>query len=227
MPHIHPLEPIAVVALAALLYYIRRKQKQGGKTPAGTTGGTKLNRARTAEEIYMDMRRQGLETTPQNLGRGLKGTEPYGLLMEMGVQISVVTLVCFIDGDANVYYKTGGGMIGGSSHESVRKAAKAFVALAARVVPKMTKTTEFPLPGMDRVRFYVLTPEGVFTVETNRQALSNAKGELGALFYAGQKVVTEMRQVHEEKQEERKGDRKGAMPGGDGPTDVDPALFDS
>lgn len=226
MAHIHPLEPIAVIALAVILIYMRRKQKQRAQAPAGTSGSAKLGRARTAEEIYMDMRRQALETTPQNLGREPKGTEPYGLLMEMGVQITVVTLVCFVDGDANVYHKTGGGMIGGSSHQSVRKAAKAFVALAARALPKMTKTTDFPLPGMDRVRFYVLTPQGVFTAETNRQALSNAKSELGALFYAGQEVVTEMRQVQEQKQEEKKADRKVVVPGGDRPMDGDPAVLD-
>jgi len=209
MTHIHPLEPIAVIALAIIFFYMRRKQKRAELAAAGPIGGSKLGRARTAEEIFMDMRRQALTTTPQNLGRGLKETEPYGLLMEMGIQISVVTLVCFVDGDANVYHKTGGGMIGGSAHESVRKAAKAFVALAARAVPKMTKTTDFPLPGSDRVRFYVLTPQGVFTTEANRQALTNPKSELGALFYAGQEVVAEMRQVQEEREEDRKQERRG------------------
>jgi len=209
MAHIHPLEPIAVIVLVIVFLYMRRKQKQRAElAAAGPLGGSKLGRARTAEEIFMDMRRQALGTTPQNLGRGPKETEPYGLLMEMGVQISVVTLVCFVDGDANVYHKTGGGMIGGSAHESVRKAARAFVALAAKAVPKMTKTTDFPLPGSDRVRFYVLTPQGVFTTEANRQALTNPKSELGALFYAGQEVVAEMRQVQEEREQERKQDRR-------------------
>ncbi|HEV8583222.1 MAG TPA: hypothetical protein VGX68_29490 [Thermoanaerobaculia bacterium] len=214
MPHIHPLEPIAVIVLVVIFFYLRRKQKQGGKPSAGA----RPNRARTAEEIYMDMRREALATTPQNLGREPKGTEPYGLLMEMAIHISAMTLVSFADGDANVYYKNGGGMVGGSSHESVRKAAKAFVALAARALPKMTKmtkTADYPLPGIEKVRFYVLTPQGVFTTETNRQALSNPRSELGALFYAGQEVVSEMRQVQEQKQGEKKPDRKVMVPGGD------------
>jgi hypothetical protein len=159
----------------------------------------------------MDSRSQALATKPQNLGLELKGNEVYGLLMEMGIQISVVTLVCFVDGDANVYYKSGGGMIGGISHENVRNAAKAFVARAPRTLPKMVKITDFPLPGPDKVRFYALTPQGVFTTETNRQALANAKSELGALFYSGQEVVTQMRQVQEQKQEEKKQDQRPAM----------------
>jgi len=209
MAHIHPLEPIAVIVLAIIFIYMRRKQKQQAELAAADPmGGNKLGRARTAEEIFMDMRRRALATTPQSLGRGPKETEPFGVLMEMGVQISVVTLVCFADGEANVYHKTGGGMIGGHAHESVRKAAKTFVALAAKALPKMTKTTDFPLPGSDRVRFYTLTPQGVFTSELNRQALTNPKSELGALFYAGQEVVAEMRQVQEQREEEKRQDRR-------------------
>jgi hypothetical protein len=210
MENIHPLQPLAVIVLIVIFLYIRRRQKQKAEAEVQATFA-KPNRARTAEEIYMDMRRQALATTPQNLGRDPKGTEPYGLLMEMGIQISVVTLVCFVDGDANVYYKTGGGMIGGSHHESVRQAAKAFVALASKALPKMVKATDYPLPGMDKVRFYVLTPQGVFTTETNRQTLANPKSELGALFYQGQEVVAEMRQIQEQKQEEKK--PKGPVPG--------------
>jgi hypothetical protein len=210
--HIHPLEPIAVIVLAAILIYMRWKQKRAEQAAAGPAEDAELSRARTAEEIYMVMRRQALATTPQNLGRGPKETEPYGVLMEMGVQISVVTLVCFVDGDANVYHKTGGGMIGGSAHESVRKAARTFVALAAKALPRLTKTTDYPLPGADRVRFYVLTPQGIFTTETNRQALANPRSELGALFYAGQEVVAQMRQVQEQREEEKRQERRGPVP---------------
>jgi hypothetical protein len=212
MEHIHPLQPIAVIALIAIFLYIRWRQKQKAEAEVQATFA-KPNRARTAEEIYMDMRRKALATTPQNLGRDPKSTEPYGLLMELGIQISVVTLVCFVDGDANVYYKTGGGMVGGSHHESVRKAAKAFVALASKALPKMVKTTDYPLPGMDKIRFYALTPQGVFTTETSRQSMATPRSELGALFYQGQEVVAQMRQIQEEKQGEKKKEPKVPVPG--------------
>src|SRR5262245_43410641 len=211
MAHIQLWEPIAVIVLTVLFLWFRRKQKQKAEAEARAAAARPM-RARTAEEIYMDMRRQAFATTAQNLGRDPKGSEPYGLLMEMGIQISVVTLVCFVDGDANVYYKTGGGMIGGLSHEDVRNASKAFVALAPKALPKMVKTTDFPLPGMDKVRFYVLTPQGVFTTETSRQTLANPKSELGALFYSGQEVVAQMRQIQEQKQEEKEKDKKPAVP---------------
>jgi hypothetical protein len=223
MEHIHPLQLILFLALIGVFVFMQWKKKQAARPAKGPSGPAKPNRARTAEEIYMDLRRKALATTPQNLGRDPKSTEPYGLLMEMGIQISVVTLVCFADGDANVYHKTGGGMIGGSSHESVRKTAKAFIDLAPKALPKMIKTADFPLPGPDRVRFYALTPQGVFTTETNRQALADPRSDLGALFYAGQEVVAEMRQVQEQKQEERRQDQRPAA----APPPPDPAVSNS
>jgi hypothetical protein len=119
--------------------------------------------------------------------------------MELGIPNSVVTLACFADGDAGLYYKSGGGMKGGIGHEAVRKVAKEFVTLARQAVPKMLRTTSFPLPGPDRVRFYVLTAQGILTTETDRETLGETEGELSVLFYAGQEVVTQMRQVQEQR----------------------------
>lgn len=217
MEHIHPLQPIAVIVLIGIFLYTRWKKKQAEKPPQfgawdGRTKAAATKPKETPEEAFMRLRRRALETTALNLGLDPKSTEPYGLVMEMGIQISVVTLVCFADGDASVYYKTGGGMVGGIAQESVRKVAKTFVGLAPKALPKMIRTTDFPLPGADRVRFYVLTPQGVFTTETTRQNLTNPKSELGALFYSGQEVVAEMRQVQEQKQEERK-ELRAKVPG--------------
>jgi hypothetical protein len=213
MEHIHPLQVIAVIVLAAVFFYMRWKKKQAEKAalaPApGANGRPKAVKPKeTAEETYMKMRQRAFDTTPVNIGMDPQGTEPYGVVMEMGIQISVVTLAAFADGDASVYYKSGGGMVGGISHESVRAAAKAFTALAPKAVSKMIRTTTYPLPGPDRVRFYILTPQAIFTTETNRQALTNPQSDLGALFYAGQEVVAQMRQVQEQKQEEKKQDHK-------------------
>ena len=161
----------------------------------------------------MDLRRKALETSPLHLGPAgdVKEDEAYGLLMEMGIGNTVMTLASFANGDASVYYKNGGGMVGGSSHEPIRKAAKDFVLLAQKALPRMKKTTDYPAPSPESVRFYALTPQGVFTTETNRQALTNAKSELGALFYRGQEVVTQMRQVQEQRQDEKRQDQRPAV----------------
>jgi hypothetical protein len=90
-------------------------------------------------------------------------------------------------------------MKGGGSHENVRRAARQFIALSHKALPRMTKTDSHPLPEPEKVRFYVLTQKGIFTTEANRQALGGSENELSALFYSGQDVVGQMRQVQEEK----------------------------
>lgn len=199
--HIYPWEVISIILLVAGLIYFRRKNNPQPATRVDPVTGrrtpAKVNQ--TPEEAYMDLRRQAIETDPKRLALPgeRKPEDVFGVVMEMGISSSVVTLACFADGDARVYYKTGGGMIGGISHENVRVAAKDLVARAQRAQGRMIKTTTFPTPADDRVRFYVLTGRGVLTTETTRQALGERQGELTSLFASGQEVVAQMRQVEE------------------------------
>lgn len=209
MQHIHPLEPIAVIVLIVILVFMKKKQKaQATKTQAKKTPPAAVaSRAKAAREVespeavYMSLRRQALGQTPESLSLERQAGEPYGVLMEMGIPNSVITLACFANGDAGIYYKTGGGMKGGKAHESVRNVVQEFLAQAKEALPRMIPTTNHPAPDADRVRFYVLTPEGLFTTETDRYALADSENALSALFYSGQAVVTEMRQVQEQKQQ--------------------------
>jgi hypothetical protein len=206
-----PLETTALIGLTAAFLYYRWRQKkaaegpgkpQPGAGPAARSGPAKP--VKTPAEVYMGLRKEALETSPMNVGMAgqIQDDEPYGMLMEMSVANSVVTLACFGSGDASVYYQTGGGMVGGVSHEPVRKAAKEFVAQAQKALPRMKKTVDYPLPGPDSVRFYVLTPKGAFTTETSRQSLGESQNALSALFYSGQEVVSQMRQVQEDRRAE-------------------------
>ncbi|HYN19759.1 MAG TPA: hypothetical protein VE078_02285 [Thermoanaerobaculia bacterium] len=214
MNHIKPWQPIAVILLAVVLWYMRKKKMDGGATTfagqppwAASTRPAVTKVVETPEVIYMNLRQEALAKSPERMGlpSDLKDDEPFGVLMEMAMPGDVVTLAGFADGDAGVYYKTGGGMKGGIFHDNVRKAAKEFVALSATALPKMLKTTSFPLPGADKVRFYILTRKGIFTTEAPRQILGTAKNDLSALFYSGQEVVAQMRQAQEDKAQQRSG----------------------
>lgn len=206
MEHIHPIQVIGVIILAVALWYVR-KQKLAAKGPAkGAPGGpTRAERpARPVdppEVVYANLRKRAFETSPQNLGPAgdVKEDEAYGLVMEMGIADSVLTLACFADGDAGLYYQSGGGMKGGGAHENVRKAAKEFLALSQKVIPRMTRTTSQPLPEPGKVRFYALTPKGLLTAEVDRESLGESQSPFAALFYAGQEVVAQMRQVQAQK----------------------------
>ena len=96
-------------------------------------------------------------------------------------------------------------MKGGLAHESVRKASQELIALAEKALPKMTRYTGQAIPGPGRVRFYVLTPRGPVTAETDREALADPGNPLGPLFYSGQEVVSQMREVQEQRRAEMAG----------------------
>lgn len=229
--HVNPYQFTATVILCIALWYIRRKKKQeegpklgprfGGSAPSVQ----KVVKVKEPPEVvYMNIRTKILETSRESLGLpGEPGEanrmEPYGLVMEMGIADSAVMLACFANGDAGVYYQTGGGMKGGLAHESVRNAVKDLIALAEKALPKMSRAVSQPLPAAGRVRFFVLTPRGLATAETDREALDDPGNELGPLFVSGQEVVSQMREVQEQRRAEFESGASAPPP----PVDAPPA----
>lgn len=203
MEHIHPIEPIATVLLIALFFYLRWKRKAQDRPMGPKAAEPMITIERPAkvedppEVVYAKLRRRAFQSTPEALGvaNEIGPEDPFALLMEMGMPGTVVTLACFADGDAGVYYQTGGGMIGGRAHETVRKAAKGFIAQIKPLVVGMGKMADPPLPEPGRVRFSALTPEGTFTAEVDRETLADPGNALSTLYYTGQEVVSQMREV--------------------------------
>ena len=200
--HVNPVIFTLTVILIAVFVYMQRKKRlaAGPKKPKFGQGvppppPKPPKPAKPPEEVFMDLRKQAFSTDPAGIGLTVQENEAYGGLMELGLPTSIVTLICFANGDASFCYQSGGGMTGGGGHEPVRKAAKEFVILAEKALPEMSPATDQPLPQPDTVRFYVLTPKGIFTTETYREDLNDPHSPLGALFYGGQEVVTTMRQI--------------------------------
>ncbi|MES1244529.1 MAG: hypothetical protein ABUT39_23185 [Acidobacteriota bacterium] len=218
--HVNPYQFIATVILCVVFWYMRRKRAQesgaaGPKIPGAPPAVQKVVKPKDPPEVvYANLRKKILETPRESLGLPgepgeAKPMEPYGLVMEMGISDSAVMLACFANGDAGVYCQTGGGMKGGLAHESVRKAAKELIAQAEKALPKMARYTGQPTPAAGRVRFYVLTGRGLGTSETDREALADPGNPLGPLFYSGQEVVSQMREVQEQRRAEFEGGTSG------------------
>lgn len=199
--HVNPYIFTLTVILIVIFVIMQRKKKlaQEGSRPKPKTGPPVVREKpvkpeRPPEEVFQDLRRKAFATDPMSLGVNVQENEPYAALMEIGLS-SVVTLVCFANGDASLYYQSGGGMTGGGGHEAVRRTAQQFIGLAQKALPQMSPADGQPLPDPEGVRFYALTPKGILTTQTHREDLADPHSELGALFYCGQEVVTQMRQV--------------------------------
>ena len=138
----------------------------------------------------------GITRQKAGLGATYAATEPWGVIMDWVVSDATATVVAFSSGHASIYLSTGGGFIGGESHESVRNAAKKMVAVAADCQPHTHPTSEYPLPQkQDEVLFYLLTDAGIFTADALKEDLSNYHHPLWQLHDAAQGIITEYRLI--------------------------------
>jgi hypothetical protein len=145
--------------------------------------------------IYQNLRSELLSLPPARIGIYPSEELPnvWGVLMETGYSPAVVTLVCLADGTTSLCFGNGGGVIGAEKHDAVRRATAAFIAAAETHRNKLLPAESFPLPDVDRVRFYVLTFSGTLTAEAGERELGKKTHELSALFYAGHDVITQIR----------------------------------
>lgn len=149
---------------------------------------------KSPEEMYHALRSMTLSARPEQVGLVVASPdEPYLVLMETGLAEGVITLIAVFDGSASMYFSKGGGFMGGHAHEAIRNAAQAFVEESEEYLNEMCATTEFPLPALGSVRFYVLTPSAIYTAVDDEQALGLGQSPLTPLFFAGQRVITEYR----------------------------------
>ncbi|RIK19727.1 MAG: hypothetical protein DCC52_14995 [Chloroflexi bacterium] len=148
-------------------------------------------------QVYMGLRNQILNLKPSAAGIEPSSAMPnvWGILMETGYPQAVATLVSLADGTTSLYFSNGGGMIGGGQHATVARASVAFIQAAEKYYPKMTPTQGFPSPAVGRVKFYVLTYSGAYTIDIGENDLGNKRHELSPLFYYGQEVITQFRQI--------------------------------
>lgn len=187
---------LGVVIVGGLIYYLTTR-KNSETIDSQSTQRT----IHPKDNPYQGLRGQIFEATPEQIG--LENTteeKPYAIVMDMGMGgEGTATLVSIIDGNASMYLSTGGGVIGGYAHETVRKAAIDFVNIGQRYFSKMNPVDSFPLPKANNVTFYILTNKGKYSIEEKIEKIENDKSDWGQLFYEGNKVITELRLTIEQK----------------------------
>lgn len=187
---------VGLVIVVGLIYYLttRKNSETSGSNATQKTVESKDN-------PYMGLRGQIFAATPEQIGLTTTTDEkPYAIVMDMGMGgDGTATLVSIVDGNASMYLSSGGGVIGGYAHETVRKVAIDFVNMGQSYFSKMNPVDSFPLPKADNVRFYVLTNKGKYSIEEEIQRIENDNSDWGQLFYEGNKVITELRLTTEQK----------------------------
>lgn len=156
-------------------------------------------------EVYLGLRNQALKVTTASLDVEADPNAPIlAVLMEMGLSDAVATFACFRDGSASLYLSTGGGVIGGGSHESVRAACLEMLSLtnkyAKDFIAACTPVSHFPFPGEGEIFFYLVTSGAVHLARCREDALSAQRDPFSALYNNCHAVMTELRQIEEDRQ---------------------------
>ena len=141
------------------------------------------------------LRQRLLSAKPADYGLAPTPELPHvwGAMMEMRVGTAVVTLVVVADGATSLYFSTGGGIIGGGGHESVRAANRKLLAFAEQY-NEMFVPLDAPLAVLDgTVSFAVLTYDGIRGARDEESRIQKRKSPLWTAYYLGQEVITALR----------------------------------
>jgi hypothetical protein len=145
-------------------------------------------------DVMKDLRLRALQELSDEFGDE-QPDKPILAMMDIGFPNATASVVGAATGDASIYLSSGGGVIGGIGHENVHAAAIAFVDESAKHLDEMTATSEFPYPETGHVRFYIRTRDTVRMADRLEEDLGEKRDPLWPLFYAGQNVITQLRDV--------------------------------
>jgi hypothetical protein len=153
----------------------------------------------TTENPYLGLRERAFGVTRDMLPANEPG-KPWGVIMETGFAEGSFTVVALADGNASVYFSSGGGMIGGFAHAEIRDAAMACVRMSAALVDELAPAGDRRLPVADETIFYVLTDAGVLTAHAPEEDLGEKRHPLWPMFHAAHAVIGGYRMLEQSKQ---------------------------
>lgn len=121
--------------------------------------------------------------------------EVYGAVIDMPMSPTVLsTLVCFINGSANVYFNLGGEYINAASrYRGVAQASFDFIRLANETLDCCKKTTKFDMPTAGKHHIFLLTKNGVYMTEITPNAIAKEEVSKKKLLNLYQRVMSQLR----------------------------------
>lgn len=153
-------------------------------------------------DTYNGLREQVLRLDPKTIGLNESSSNRiWAILMETGYPEAVATLVTVADGTVSLYFSNGGAIIGVGQHDEPRKAGNDLLKASPQFLQHAKPTKEFPLPEIGHTRFYFMTFDGAYTVDSVEDDLGKNRSPLSPLFYKAQDVITQARFAEEKTKE--------------------------
>ena len=145
---------------------------------------------------YLMTRGQAIGFPYQPFTQFIKGkNDVYGVVIDIPMPNNVLTtMVCFINGAANVYFNNGGEYTGASQkYRNLVQAAHTLVANAGQLLPKAEKTKQYDLPKGRTNNIFILTKGGVYKTEIKAGLIPEEEQELRTFYVLYQRVLSEIR----------------------------------
>lgn len=193
-----------LLVTCGLIFYLASCKSKKNSTQADNQLSQTKDTTRTykpSDNHYQDLRSMALNVTTEQLQLSIPGeqTKVFGVVMDWDLGEGIATFISFETGDASMYLSSGGGMIGGSRHEKVSRAAKSCVSEAQKYLANTIQFETTPLPDKDCVRFYLLTNKGRFSVQEELKNFENNSSPWLPLFEEANKVISELRAIEEKR----------------------------
>ena len=141
------------------------------------------------------LRAKLLRAKPADFGLAATPELPrvWGAMMEMRIGAADASLVVVAEGSTSLYFSTGGGVIGGGEHESVRAANRKLLGVIEKLFPAFV-AREVPVPVLiGAVSFAVFTYDGLRAARDTEERLRDKKSPLWPAYYIGQEIITALR----------------------------------
>ncbi len=147
-------------------------------------------------QSYLATRNSALHIPPvQFSNMKFKSDEVYGMIIDIPMgQTVMVTMVCFINGAANLYFNNGSEYTGASTkYKAVVQAARNLVVNANDLKKTCKRTSQFPLPVAGKHFVYMMTKRGTFRAEIDPRTIQTEGKEKRVVYYLYQQVMGALR----------------------------------
>ena len=144
---------------------------------------------------YLMTRGQAINFPARFFNANLKKNEVFGVVIDIPMSPTVLTsMVCFINGAANLYFNNGGEYTGASQkYRNLVQATHTLVANAGQLLPKCQKTKSYDLPKGKTHNIFLLTKNAVYKTEIKPGIIPESEPELRTFYVLYQRVLSELR----------------------------------
>lgn len=160
---------------------------------------------------YLMTRGQAINFPSKFFNRDFKKDDVYGVVVDIPMSPQVLsTMVCFINGAANLYFNNGGEYSGAAQkYRNLVQASHALVANAGQLLPKCSKVKAYDLPTGRTHFIYLLTKSGIYKAEVRPGLIPEDQPELRTVYVLYQRVLNELRNCQlKDEAEKRKASAK-------------------